>query len=128
MIFRAMVSAYPKGLPERAQDERVVFLEAANRDDARDRLPALAANVWRVPVESVEVWNLVPEFELQADPGAEGLTREQALFVTGWSAGRPTFTDGRFGHPLFFLGSELDRVMAAYLALPRGESQPSTDC
>ena len=128
MIFRAMVSAYPKGLPERAQDERVIFIEAANRDDARDRLPALAANVWRVPVESIGGWNLAPEFELQADPGAEGLTREQALFVTGWSAGRPTFTDGRFGHPLFFLGNELDRVMAAYLALPRGECQPSTCC
>ena len=119
MIFRAMVSAYPKGLPERAQDERVVFLEAANRDDARDRLPVLAANVWRVPVESVEVWNLAPEFELQADPCAEGLSTGQALFVTGWAAGRPTFTDGRYGHPLFFLGSELDRVMAVYLALPR---------
>lgn len=125
MIFRAMVSAFPKGFPERAQDERVVFIEAANRDDARDRMPALTANVWRVPVESVEVWNLAPEFELQADPGAEGLSREQALFVIGWGSGGPTFTDGRFGHPLFFLGSELDRVMAAYLALPRGLNVPT---
>lgn len=125
MIFRAMVSAYPKGLPDRAQDERVVFLEAANRDDARDRIPALTASVWRVPVESVEVWNLSPEFELQGDPGAEGLSREQALFVIGWGNGGPTFTDGRFGHPLFFLGSELDRVMAAYLALPRGLNVPT---
>lgn len=122
MIFRAMLSAYPKGLPECSQDERVVFIEAANRNDARDRLPSLAANVWQVPVESVEVWNLAPEFELQADPGAEGLSREQALFVTGWSNGRPSFVNGRFGHPLFFLGKELDRVMAAYLALPRVES------
>jgi hypothetical protein len=126
MIFRAMVSAYPKGLPERAQDERVVFLEAANRDDARNRLPDLAANVWRVPVESVEMWNLASEFELQADPGTVGLSREQALFVIGWAAGRPTFTDGRYGHPLFFLGGELDRAMAAYLALPRGASPSST--
>ncbi|WP_313025567.1 hypothetical protein [Pseudomonas lopnurensis] len=125
MIFRAMVSAYPKGLPERAQDERVVFIEAANRNDARDRLPSLAANVWRVPVESVEVWNLAPEFELQADPGAEGLPREHALFVIGWGDGRPMYADGRYGHPLFLLGGELDRVMATYLALPRGESMPS---
>ena len=125
MIFRAMVSAYPKGLPERAQDERVVFIEASNRDDARDRLPALSANVWRVPVESVEVWNLAPEFELQADPCAEGVSRERALFVTGWSNGRPSFVDGKFGHPLFFLGHELDRVMATYLALPRSESIPT---
>lgn len=26
MIFRAMISAHPKGLHERAQDERVVFI------------------------------------------------------------------------------------------------------
>jgi len=96
-----------------------VFLEAANRDDARDRLPALTASVWRVPIDSVEVCNLEPEFELQGAPGAEGLSREQALFVTGWGGGQPTFSDGRFGHPLFFLAGELDRVMAAYLALPR---------
>jgi hypothetical protein len=125
MIFRAMVSAYPKGLPDRTQVERVVFLEAANRDDARDRIPTLTANVWRVPVESVEVWNLSPEFELHGDPSAEGLSHEQALFVIGWGNGGPTFTDGRFGHPLFFLGSELDRVMAAYLALPRGLNVPT---
>ncbi|HHM8127004.1 TPA: hypothetical protein ACRMWJ_005764 [Pseudomonas aeruginosa] len=119
MIFRAMASAFPRGLPERAQDERVVFIEASNRDSARDRLPTLLASVWQVPLESVEIWNLYPEFQLVADPFAEGLSNEQALFVIGSYGGRPTFANGAFGHPLFFLAGELDRVMAAYLALPR---------
>lgn len=121
MIFRAMVGAYPKGLPERAQDERVVFIEAANRDDVRARLPALAATAWRVPVESVEICNLDPEFELMASPLAEGLPPEQAIFVIGWSDGKPTFVNGQgpCGHAVFFLANELDKVMNAYLSLPR---------
>lgn len=94
MIFRAMVSAFPRDLPERQQDETVVFIEAANRNDARDRLPELAAAVWRVPVESVEMWNLSGEFELMADPFAEDLSRDQALFLTGWGGGKHIFVDG----------------------------------
>lgn len=120
MIFRAMISAYPEARPERAQDERVVFIEAASRAEARVRIPALAANVWQVPVDSVEVWNLNAEFELQAESAGIELAPSQALFVTGWSNGGPSFVDGRFGHPLFFLGRELDRLMSTYLALPRG--------
>lgn len=121
MIFRAMVSAYPKGLPERAQDERVVFIEAANRNDARDRLPALAATAWCVPVESVDICNLEAEFELMASPFAEGLSREHAIFVIGWGDGKTTFVNGEgpCGHAVFFLASELDRVMNAYMSLPR---------
>lgn len=123
MLFRAMVSAFPRDLPERHQDERVVFIEAANRNDARDRLPGLAAVVWRVPVESVEVWNFSAEFELMADPFAEDLSRDQALFLTGWGGGKHIFVDGcgPSGYPLFFLAGELDRVMNAFMALPRGE-------
>lgn len=121
MIFRAMVSAFPKGLPDRAQGERVVFIEAANRNDARDRLPALAADVWRVPVESVEVWNLAPESDLLVDPFAVGVPPGHALFLTGALGVTPVFVNGcgPSGHPLFFLSSELDRVMDAYLSLPR---------
>lgn len=121
MIFRAMVSAYPKGLPERDQDERVVFIEAANRDDARDRLPVLSAGIWCVPVESIEIWNLEPEFELINSPIAEGLPREHAIFVIGHGDGKPTFVNGcgPCGHAVFFLAHELDRVMNAYMSLPR---------
>ncbi|CAD0264260.1 hypothetical protein DENIT_20149 [Pseudomonas veronii] len=124
MIFRAMVSAYPKELPERAQDERVVFIEAANRNDARDRLPALAAATWSVPVESVDICNFEAEFELMASPFAEGLPREHAIFVTGWGDGKTTFVNGETpcGHAVFFLAGELDRVMNAYLSLPRKSS------
>jgi hypothetical protein len=121
MIFRAMVGAYPKGLPERCQDERVVFIEAANRDDARARLPVLASTAWRVPVESLEICNLEPEFELITSPLAEGLPREHAMFVIGWGDGKPTFVNGQSpcGHAVFFLAREIDRVMNAYMSLPR---------
>lgn len=124
MIFRAMVCAYPKGNPELDQDERVVFIEAVNRNDARDRLPALAAAAWRVPVESVDICNLDPEFELMVSPLAEGLSREHAIFVTGWEDGKPVFVNGETacGHAVFFLASELDRVMNAYISLPRKSS------
>jgi hypothetical protein len=119
MIFRAMASAFPANQPERHQDERVVFIEAANRDDARDRLPALLTSLWRVPSSSVEIWNLEPEFELITNPTAEGLSREQALFVIGWSQGKATFVNGQYGHPIFLLGNELDRLMETYISLPR---------
>jgi hypothetical protein len=125
MLFRAMVGAYPKEHPERAQHEHVVFIEAANRDDARDRLPVLAATAWRVPVESLEICNLEAEFELLANPFAEGLPREHALFVIGWGNGDHIFVNGQgpCGHALFFLADELDRVMNAYLSLPREPSR-----
>lgn len=119
MIFRAMVSAYPLGLPERTQEERVAFIEGDIREDAYRRLISLTAELWQVPEESIEVWNLNSEFELQHGAGSAELLPDQALFVTGWSYGQPTFTNGRFGHPLFFLARELDRVMSVYLALPR---------
>lgn len=121
MIFRAMVSAYPKGLPELHQDERVVFIEAVNRDDARKRLPVLAATAWRVPVESIEIVNFEPEFELASSPVAEGIPPEHAMFIIGWEAGSPTFVNGQgaCGHPVFFLAGRLDQVMNAYLSLPR---------
>lgn len=121
MIFRAMVSAYPQGLPESAHDERVVFIEAANRDDVRDRLPVLVATAWSVPVNSLEIWNLEPEFELTASPFAAGIPSEHAMFVVGWGDGKPTFVNGQgpSGHPIFFLGREIDRVMNAYMSLAR---------
>lgn len=124
MIFRAMVCAYPKGSPELDQDERVVFIEAVNRNDARGRLPALAAAAWRVPVESVEICNLEAEFELMVSPFSEGMPREHAMFVIGWGDGKPTFVNGESpcGHAVFFLASELDRVMNAYMSLPRKSS------
>jgi len=121
MIFRAMVSAYPTGLPELHQSERIVFIEAINRDDVRKRLPLLAATTWRVPLESVEIYNLDPEFELVASPLAECLPAQQAIFVVGWDSSGPVFVNGQgaCGHPIFFLASETDRVWNAYLSLPR---------
>lgn len=121
MIFRAMVCAYPKALPESAQDERVVFIEGANRNDVRDRLPVLMATAWRVPVQSLEICNLEPEFELTSSPFATGIPSEHAMFVIAWGGGKPTFVNGLgpSGHPMFFLASEIDRVMNAYMSLPR---------
>jgi hypothetical protein len=122
MIFRAMVSAYPNGLPERAQAERVVFIEAVDRDDVRNRLPCLVATVWQVPVESLDICNLESEFELSEGPFSEGQRPEHALFEIGGSGSKRIYADGITlgGHPLFFLANQLDRVMNAYMSLPRG--------
>lgn len=67
------------------------------------------------------ICNLDPEFELMASPLAEGLPREHAMFVIGWGDGKPTFVNGQgpCGHAVFFLAGELDRVMSAYMSLPR---------
>lgn len=99
----------------------MVFIEAANRDDVRDRLPVLVAKAWRVPVKSLEICNLEPEFELTASPLAGGIPSEHAMFVVGWGGGKPRFVNGQgpSGHPMFFLASEIDRVMNAYMSLPR---------
>lgn len=58
MIFRAMCSGYSHEFPDRRQDETVVYIDAANRDEARQRLPEMLAAVWQLPAESIEVWNL----------------------------------------------------------------------
>jgi hypothetical protein len=120
-----MVSAYPNGLPERAQAERVVFIEAVDRDDARDRLPGLVATVWRVSVESLDICNLESEFELSEGPFTEGHLPEHAMFVVGSSGPKKIYVDGITlgGHPMFFLANQLDRVMNAYMSLPRGSGR-----
>lgn len=112
MIFRAFAE-------HSAASERLVFIEAANRDDARVRLPMLLAVVWHVPVASIDIYNLASEFELRNDPFAERLEGDDFLFVVGWHQDGPSFWKGQHGHPLFFLNKQLDRVMSAYLALPR---------
>jgi hypothetical protein len=119
MIFRAMVCTTPPTRTELGLSERLVFIEATNHQDAQLRLPALVANVWAVPVESVELTNLTPESELQANPFAEGASPDHALFVIGWKDGRPAFPSISMGAPLFLLSRELDRVLAAYMTLPR---------
>lgn len=112
MIFRAFAE-------HSAASERMVFIEATNRDDARERLPLLLAAVWDVPISSINIYNLVPEFELRNDTFAEHLEGDDFFFVTGWHQDGPSFWQGQHGHPLFFLNKQLDRVMSAYLALPR---------
>lgn len=121
MIFRAMVEAYPHGRPERERSERVAFIEAVNRDDAKKRLVALVSLTWQVPVESVQICNLEPEFELRGSPLAEGLPPGQAMFVIGYGPERAIFVNGAgpCGFPLFFLSSEQERVMSTFLSLPR---------
>lgn len=119
MIFRAMVSAYLHDEPDRSQDERVMFIEAVNRDDARARLPALVALLWSVPADALEIYNLESEFDLTSSPFAKGLSREHALFVIGWEGGAPTFVNGHgpSGHAIFFLARDADRLMRAYVEL-----------
>lgn len=120
MIFRAMCSAHSREHSDRSQDERVVFVDADNRDHARQSIPQLLAAMWRVLPEEVEVWNLESEFQLQGDPYAASLTPEQALFVVGGGGGQgPSFLRKEIGHPLFLLSRSLDRVTEAYIALQR---------
>lgn len=121
MIFRAMVSASPNGPLNRASPLRVAFIEARDRDDALARLPSLAATLWDLPADTVDVCSLVAESELALDPAVQSLPREQILFAVGVPGCEPMFINGlgHYGHPLFFLEAELDRVMADYLQLPR---------
>jgi hypothetical protein len=121
MIFRAMVSAYPNGLPERVQAERVVLIEAVDRDDARDRLPGLLATVWQVPVKSLDICNVESEFELSVGPVPESVAPEHALFVIDGFGSNPIYVNGCLpcNHALFFLAEKLDRVMSAYMSLPQ---------
>lgn len=120
MIFRAMCSGYSREFPERRQDETVVYIDAENRDEARQRFPELLAALWRIPADAVEVWNLESEFQLQGDPFAVGLPPDQALFVIGGGGKQgPSFVRAEIGHPLFLLSKSLNRVMQAYLSLQR---------
>ncbi|HEK3608676.1 hypothetical protein PAE975_6053 (plasmid) [Pseudomonas aeruginosa] len=121
-IFRAMVSASPDGPLYRAKPLRVAFIEATDRADALARLPTLAATLWGVPVETVDVCHLASEHELALNPGVQDIHVSQILFAIGVPGESPIFINGQghYGHPLFFLEDELDRVMDVYLQLPRG--------
>lgn len=114
MLFRTVLAVVGK-------KERIAFVEAADRNDALNRLPALIALVLQVPIDNVGAWNLVSEDELVNDPFAESVQPDQALFVTGWSEGRPVFIDQSYGHPLFLLDQDNDRVVNAYLKMLRTE-------
>lgn len=121
MIFRALASAYPDNQPQKNQDERWVFFEALNRGDALDRVPGLLALLWRVSADSVNVFNLASEVELQEDPFAEGVSHDQVLFVSGWRDRKPVFINPKHGHPLFLLTSqaEHDRLVNTFIELVR---------
>lgn len=120
-IFRAMVSAFPDGPLDRAKPLRVAFIEAADRADALARLPRLAATLWGQPIETVDVCDLASEHELALNPGVRDIHVAQILFAIGIPGESPTFINGQgqYGHPLFFLEDQLDRVMDVYLQLPR---------
>lgn len=112
MIFRAFAE-------HSDVSERMVFIEATNRDDARERLPLLLAAVWDVPISSIDIYNLAPEFELRNDPFADRVEGDDFFFLIGWHQDGPSFWHGQHGHPLFFLNNQHDRVMSAYLRLSR---------
>ncbi|EPV8691081.1 hypothetical protein ACWAUP_004796 [Pseudomonas aeruginosa] len=120
-IFRAMVSASPDGPLDRSRPLRVAFIEAIDRADALARLPRLAATLWGLPVETVDVCNLASEHELALNPGVQNIHVAQILFAIGVPGESPVFINGQghYGHPLFFLEDQLDRVMDVYLELPR---------
>lgn len=114
MIFRAMVSK-PIGWHEK-NPQQVVFIEASSRDEARTSLRGTLASLWNVEPECLYWENMESEFDLFSYSTDEATVGDHRLFLTGSWQFKPIFVDGT---PLFLLSSELDRVMRAYITLPR---------
>lgn len=119
MIYRALAISTSPTWTDRDCVERRVYIEAENRDRARLAIREVLAKLWDVDADSIEFWNLESEFELTHDAFVGNVAGDHRLFVSGWADGKPSFDDGTYGHPLFLLSTQLDRMMAAYLTLPR---------
>ncbi|WP_454864198.1 hypothetical protein [Pseudomonas hormoni] len=119
MIYRALAVSTSPTWVDRDCVERRVFIEAENRDGARLGIREVLAKLWDVDADSIEFWNLESEFELNHGAFVENVAGDHRLFVAGWADGKPSFDDGTYGHPLFLLSTQLDRMMSAYLTLPR---------
>lgn len=119
MIFRAMVDT-PDNWHERTP-QCVVFVEGANREDAAKRLRETLAPLWRVKPESLDWENMQSETDLINTPMDDGAVGDHRLFVTGAWRCKPIYLDGfsPSGTPLFLLTTQLERVMRAFLSLPR---------
>ncbi|MGE8063783.1 hypothetical protein [Pseudomonas sp. NPDC089569] len=89
--------------------------QGCSKQAARNAGPSVG-----VGAESINWSNLQSEEELMADPFAKDLEGDQRLFIAGWS-GKPLLENGEgaSGAPIFLLSRELNRVMKAYLDLPR---------
>lgn len=118
MIFRAMITAARRGPDVPGVEERVVFVEASDRNAARNRFAVAIPAIWGVEFKDLEVANLQSQFELSCDPHAGGLPPLFELFVVGGSAAsKPSFVRAQIGHPLFLLEESLNQVMEAYHSL-----------
>jgi hypothetical protein len=120
MIFRAMVDT-PRSGWHNSNSVCVVFVEASTRDQAASSLRQTLASLWHVEAASIDWTNLHSEFEMMADPCTADAVGDHKLFVTGGYGGKPDYAngDGVSGSPVFLLTRELNRMMNAYLTLPR---------
>lgn len=119
MIFRAFVDT-PRSGWHNSASQCVVFVEASNKQQAAENLRLLLACLWQVEAGSIDWENLQSEDDLISNPLAAEVDADHRLFVSGWHK-KPLFENGErtVGSPVFLLSTQLDRVMKAYLTLPR---------
>ena len=122
MIYRAVAYSTSPEWVDRSTKERVVFIEAADRNEAHDHLHLVLSVLWRVAPESIDHYNLVDEPAMIAESIGGEETGDHRFFEVGMAYGRAMYTGG-LNQPLLLLHQNLDRMMSAFLTLPhRGET------
>ena len=82
MIFRAIAYSTDEHWSDSKAMERVVFVDAETRNDAKLVISKSLTSLWRVPESSVEFYNLESEFELIVRAFGSASTGDQRL-ITG---------------------------------------------
>ena len=85
----------------------IVFVQAATRDEAIDRLTHLLANIWKVPEQAVDFDNLKDTQELYSSAVGGAKSGDARYFEVGSQGGAPIypFHDA----PLFLLPPKTHR-------------------
>lgn len=120
MIFRAIAYSTDEGWSDSKAMERVVFVDAVTRNDAKLVISESLTHLWCVPESSVEFYNLESEFEVMSRALGPASTGDQRLFEVGCKQGQPIYIGSRsHDQPLLLLNDSLHRMTLAYLSLPK---------
>lgn len=120
MIFRAIAYSTDENWSDSKAMERVVFVDADTRDEAKLVISESLTHLWSVPETSVEFYNLESEFELLSRAMGPASTGDQRLFEVGCEQGQTIYTGCRADdQPLLLLNDNLHRMTVAYLSLPK---------
>lgn len=120
MIFRTIAYSTHESWFDANAMERVVFVDAQTRNEAKQTLHVLLSQLWRVPEDSLEFYNLESEFEVLSRAVGQVSTGDLRLFEIGTEGGKPLYIGAKLNdQPLLLLTESLQRLTMAYLQVAK---------